>query len=98
MALLENQGCSFIVRVWCESGDASSSTPEWRGSIEHVPNGRRAFFRELPAILDFMKPFLEELGIDPAQRFWERMTPALEVEPVDGAENAPVRGANKSSS
>jgi hypothetical protein len=74
MPLFEDRTASFIVRVWCESGDAlASSLPTWRGSIEHVPSGQRAFFQELEAVMAFMRPHLIALGIDEPDRFWERM-------------------------
>jgi hypothetical protein len=74
MPLFEDRTASFIVRVWCESGDAlASSVPTWRGSIEHVPSGQRAFFQELEAVMAFMKPHLIALGIDEPDRFWERI-------------------------
>ena len=58
MALLEDRTAVFIVRVWCERGDGESSpTPlisEWRGSVEHIQSGQRAFFRHLDAVCEFM--------------------------------------------
>jgi hypothetical protein len=78
MALLEDRTASFIVRIWRETAELPSRTCEWRGSIEHVASGQRAFFRDLPAILEYMKPHLQQLGIDVTQRFWEHMTPALQ--------------------
>jgi len=99
MPLLEDQSCSFIVRVWRETSESANAASEWRGSIEQVPAGRRAFFRELPAILDYMKPYLEALGIDPSQRFWEHMSPSLEDESAPtGAETAPLLAPNKRTS
>jgi hypothetical protein len=95
MPLLEDQSCSFIVRVWRETGE-SRTAPEWRGSIEQVPSGRRAFFRELSAIPEYMKPYLQELGIDSSQRFWEHMSPALEDE-TPGDEPRLPRGSAKKS-
>lgn len=74
MPLFEDRSASFIVRVWCESGDARSRTVRaWRGSVEHVPSGQRAFFQELDAVIAFMKPHLAALGIEDTNRFWERM-------------------------
>src|SRR5262245_32618546 len=78
MALLEDRTASFIVRIWRETAELPASACEWRGSIEHVASGQRAFFRDLPAILEHMKPHLQQLGIDVTQRFWEHMRPALE--------------------
>ena len=77
MPLFEDRSASFIVRVWCESGDGEpGSVRAWRGSIEHVPSGQRAFFQELDAVIAFMKPHLFALGIEEPDRFWERMDDA----------------------
>ena len=82
MALLEDRTAVFIVRVWCERGDSESSpTPaisEWRGSVEHIQSGQRAFFRHLDAVCEFMKPHLEGIGIDAQQRFWERISSVID--------------------
>ena len=78
MALLEDRTAVFIVRIWCERGDADSSIPEWRGSVEHVESGQRVFFRNLEAVLDFMKPHLQGIGIDAEQRFWERISAVID--------------------
>lgn len=92
MSLLEDHTASFIVRIRRESGDAALS--DWRGSIEHVPSGRRAAFRDLGAIVQFMKPHLAELGIDTASRFWELMSD--DVPPDDAlAAPAPRRGLKR---
>jgi hypothetical protein len=77
MALLEDRTAVFIVRVWCERGDADSALSEWRGSVEHVQSGQRTFFRYLEAIIEFMKPYLENIGIDAQQRFWERISSVM---------------------
>ena len=45
MALLEDRTAVFIVRVWCERGDGDAAVTEWRGSVEHIQSGQRAFFR-----------------------------------------------------
>jgi hypothetical protein len=85
MALLEDGTAVFIVRVWRERGDTDASIdtipPEWRGSVEHLQSGQRMFFRTLETVGEFMKPHLEKLGIDPQQRFWERMSAAIDAEP-----------------
>jgi hypothetical protein len=78
MALLEDRTAVFIVRIWCERGDGDCLLPEWRGSVEHVESGQRVFFRSLEAVLDFMKPHLQVIGIDAQQRFWERISSAME--------------------
>ncbi|WP_242113291.1 hypothetical protein [Luteimonas aquatica] len=81
MALLEDRTAAFIVRVWCERGDADADAAgcEWRGSVEHVQSGQRMFFRHLEAVLEFMKPHLHSIGIDAQQRFWERISSVIET-------------------
>lgn len=73
MPLLEDRTASFIVRIWREGGEAPGALGDWRGSIEHVHSGQRAFFRDLAAIVQFMRPHLADLGIDTASRFWDLM-------------------------
>lgn len=85
MALLEDRTAVFIVRVWCERGDGDSAIVEWRGSVEHIETGARAFFRNLEAVIDFMKPHLETIGIDARQRFWEHIGTALDDAPATTA-------------
>ncbi|KQZ59632.1 MULTISPECIES: hypothetical protein [unclassified Lysobacter] len=77
MALLEDRTAVFIVRVWCERGEAEAAVAEWRGSVEHVQSGQRAFFRHLESVVEFMKPHLEGIGIDAQQRFWERISSVI---------------------
>lgn len=79
MTLLEDRTAVFIVRIWCERGDAdASSVPEWRGSVEHVASGQRSFFRNLEAVVDFMKVHLQGIGVDAQQRFWERISTVID--------------------
>lgn len=80
MTLLEDRSAAFIVRIWSERGDSTGAATEWRGSVEHVQSGQRAFFRHLESIIEFMKPHLESIGIDAQQRFWERISSAMEDE------------------
>ncbi len=85
MALLEDRTAVFIVRIWCERGDADAAAmPEWRGSVEHMESGQRVFFRHLEAVADFMKVHLQGIGIDAQQRFWERIATV-----IDDSDNPP---------
>lgn len=77
MALLEDRTAAFIVRIWCERGDEQAANVEWRGSVEHVQSGERAFFRHLETVVEFMKPRLVGIGIDAQQRFWERISSVI---------------------
>jgi hypothetical protein len=47
----------------------------------------------LPVILEYMKPHLQRLGIDVAQRFWEHMTPVFE-EPAAAQDDLAERPAD----
>jgi hypothetical protein len=107
MPLFEDRSAAFIVRVWCESGgELPGAVRAWRGSIEHVPTGERAFFTELDAVIAFMRPHLVTLGIEEPSRFWERMDD-LAASPVQpqallppypeaaGAPPAPARKARR---
>ena len=74
MALINDRSAAFIVRVWCEHGDQPArGVRDWRGSIEHVESGERAFFRELNAVPSFMDRHLRTLGIEAPNRFWEQV-------------------------
>jgi len=96
MPLLEDRSAAFIVRVWCESGgEIPGAVRAWRGSVEHVPTGKRSFFTELDAVIAFMRPHLVSLGIEEPSRFWERMdepTAALEP-PAATAPTEPISTA-----
>lgn len=90
MALLEDRTAVFIVRVWCERGDGDAAITEWRGSVEHIQSGQRTFFRNLDAVIDFVRPHLEGIGIDAQQRFWERISSALEDAPPQVPVSIPI--------
>lgn len=93
MSLLGDRSASFIVRIWREPGEYEGAACEWRGSIEHIGTGQRVFFRELGVIETFLKPHLEAIGIDPSERFWERIEPS-----IGAAETASITSAPQSRS
>jgi hypothetical protein len=84
MALLEDRTASFIVRIWLESSSDASMICEWRGVIEQVGSSKKIYFRELNAIVEFIKPRLEEIGIDWRERFWEQMSETIESPEIPG--------------
>jgi hypothetical protein len=57
---------SFVVRVWLEDSPTEAGRTVWRGSIQHVPDGRRRHVRQLGEVVAFIWPYLEEMGIRPA--------------------------------
>ncbi len=82
MALLEDRTAVFIIRIWCEQGGEERLASEWRGSIEHVRGGERAFFRHLEAALEFMQRHLRQIGVETHHRFWERIAACVDDEDV----------------
>jgi hypothetical protein len=81
MPLLEDYTAVFIVRIRCESNGAGAPVGEWRGTIVHVPSGKEAAFRDFGAIGKFMRPHLEQLGIDWPSRFWDLVADDEDFEP-----------------
>jgi hypothetical protein len=59
---------SFILRVWLERDDASSTPGEWRGELKHVPSGQSAYFRTLEGLPPVLLRLLEGTrGGEPAE-------------------------------
>ena len=66
--LLEDDSAAYIVRVWIEPREIEVAPTEWRGSIEHVASGRTKYLTDLDELAQFIRPFLEAMGV----RFDER--------------------------
>ena len=62
MKSFEENTHSFIVRIWLEPRELKGASPEWRGEIEHVANGKRRGLKDLDEIIPFIAHFLEEIG------------------------------------
>ncbi|WP_397573156.1 hypothetical protein [Silanimonas sp.] len=88
MPLLEDRTAAFIVRIWCESRE-SPGAEVWRGSIEHVGSGQRAYFRELDAVTRFLQPHIEALGVDPGAQLLERFGTLLDERGDDATRPSP---------
>ncbi len=54
----------FILRLWPERREIKGASPLLRGTIEHVPSGRRQAFSDLEGILVHLQPYLEALGLE----------------------------------
>jgi hypothetical protein len=50
---------SFIVRVWVEERSGASGAVRWRGSITHVPDGKRRYFEDLKDMCAFVASHME---------------------------------------
>ena len=64
MDTLKNSTHSFIIRIWLEEIAVDAESAKWRGSITHVPSGKRRYFEVLKDIKPFISPFLQQMGID----------------------------------
>lgn len=62
--LLEDSTIAYIVRVWLERREIEGAPLAWRGSIQHVASGTTKYLTDLDDIARFIRPFLEEMGVD----------------------------------
>jgi len=60
---------SFIVRLWNETIDATGNAVVWRGSIDHVGSGKRAYFHNLEGAFGFIQ---EQIGLRAKRGHWWR--------------------------
>jgi hypothetical protein len=60
--LSDQESLIFIIRIWQESRDLTSTNTLWRGVIEHVPTQTRRYLQDLEAIRSFIASYLGELG------------------------------------
>ncbi len=54
---------SFTVTITVEESGGTDGGATWHGRIKREPNGRPRYFRDLHAIVEFIAPFLEAMGI-----------------------------------
>lgn len=54
---------SFIVKVWVEENVDGGIEHIWRGTVTHVPSGRRGSLKNVDDIARFIMPYLQEMGI-----------------------------------
>ena len=59
----ESEVHSFIVKIWLEETVEEAGRAKWRGHITHVLSGERRYLERLPEICDFIKPYLERMGV-----------------------------------
>jgi hypothetical protein len=53
----------FTLRLWREPREVKSAKPKWRGVIIHLASGKKEYFENLEDILNFIVPFIEEMGV-----------------------------------
>lgn len=54
---------SFIIRFWVDEPTEETGRATWRGQITHVPSEQRRYLKDLEEVVDFIAPFLENLGV-----------------------------------
>jgi hypothetical protein len=61
-----SQSHSFVVKVWLEESVEEAGEATWRGHVTHVPDQDRRYVHTLDDILDFIAPYLDLMGVQPA--------------------------------
>ncbi len=52
--MFENINHSFIVRIWVEPREVTDPQVAWRGMVQHVMSGERAYFRSYEEMVSFI--------------------------------------------
>lgn len=63
MSSLGDRSASFIIRIWREESDSPQAVV-WRGSVEDIRSGNKAYFRELAMVERFLKVHMRDIGVD----------------------------------
>jgi hypothetical protein len=50
----------LVVRAWLERREIVGRVPEWRGEVEHLPNGTRRPFSGLAELFSAITAFLQD--------------------------------------
>lgn len=89
MSTFEERTHAFIVRIWVEPHSVAlpnhSDGNEWRGFVEHVQSRERRYVRDLDAVTAFIRPYLELLGFNMANRWWDDVDSLFDIEQSDPA-------------
>lgn len=63
MTITKRNDNSFLVRIWWEQEDAAADTPPiWRGWVQHIRSGEKAYVQDLKELLDFIERWTGPLG------------------------------------
>ncbi len=60
---IDQNACSYVIRMWRENTISEQETREWRGWIEHVQSGKRVFFRDTAVISSFINEYLNSASL-----------------------------------
>ena len=56
----------FTIRLWLE--DLGDGQVEWRGSVQHVISGELRYFRDWPALIEFLIAMQSDRGLESVER------------------------------
>ena len=62
----------FIVRFWREARELEGAHPIWRGSVEHVPSGQRAYVKDLKEAEGIMSSFVPQTEKTKPDAGWKK--------------------------
>jgi hypothetical protein len=54
MKSLDERSHTFVVRIWQERRDLADAVPMWRGRVDDVKSGSRAYFTSLQQLMDYL--------------------------------------------
>jgi len=54
MKSLDERSHTFVVRIWQERRDLADAVPMWRGRVDDIKSGSRAYFTSLPQLMDYL--------------------------------------------
>jgi hypothetical protein len=53
---------SFVLRCWREPRELEEAESVWRGEVEHVPTGKRIYFKNFEELKQFLASYLPEIS------------------------------------
>ena len=53
---------SFVLRCWREPRELKEAASVWRGEVEHVPTGKRLYFKNFEELKGFLASYLPEIA------------------------------------
>jgi hypothetical protein len=78
LASFEDDTQVFIVRFWRETRELEGAHPIWRGSVEHLPSGRRVYVKNLKEVENAMSSFVPTAEKTKRDSRWKkRLKPGL---------------------
>ena len=62
--LYESNTHPFVIYIWLEGSGENDKAAMWRGHITHVPTSQRLYVQDLKEIIQFIVPYLGQMGIE----------------------------------